>query len=83
MLSLSAFKDPLTGEPLNIPPEAKAALNDPALKASSSEQAYVPGAGNLVTDHANFAGGAWAERHGMEHIETAQQDLLPAPAKEP
>ena len=82
VLSLSAFKDPLTGEPLNIPPEAKAALNDPALKASSSEQAYVPGAGHLVSEHANFAGGAWAERHGMEHVETAQQGALPAPPKQ-
>jgi cytochrome c oxidase cbb3-type subunit I/II len=69
VLSLSAFKDPLTGEPLNIPPEAKAALNDPALKASSSEQAYVPGAGNLVTDHARrrlplCLGGAVRSLHG-------------------
>jgi len=83
VLSLSAFKDPLTGEPLNIPPESQAALNDPALKADSSDQAYVPGSESLVTEHANFGGSAWAERHGMEHVETAQQDLLPAAPKAP
>jgi cytochrome c oxidase cbb3-type subunit I/II len=83
VLALSAYKDPLTGEPLDIPPETKAALNDPALKAASSEQAYAPAAAEAGAQHANFGGDAWAERHGMEHVETAQQDLLPAAPKEP
>jgi cytochrome c oxidase cbb3-type subunit I/II len=81
VLSLSAYKDPLTGEPLDIPPETKAALNDPALKAASSEQAYAPAAAEEGQQHANFGGDAWAERHGMERVETAQQDLLPAALK--
>ena len=81
VLSLSAYKDPLTGEPLDIPPETKAALNDPALKAASSEQAYAPAAAEKGQQHANFGGDAWAERHGMERVETAQQDLLPAALK--
>jgi cytochrome c oxidase cbb3-type subunit 2 len=75
VLALSAFKDPLTGEPLNIPEEQRAALNDPALKASSSETAYVPSAEKLVNEQSGFGGDAWAERHGMEHVETAQQEL--------
>jgi cytochrome c oxidase cbb3-type subunit I/II len=83
VLSLSAYKDPLTGEPLDIPPETKAALNDPALKAASSEQAYAPATAKDGTQHANFSGDAWAERHGMEHLETAQQDPLPEAPKEP
>lgn len=69
VLALSAFKDPLTGEPLEIPPEARAALNDPGLEAPSSERAYAPAAVD-DTQHAAFAGDAWAERHGMEHLQT-------------
>src|SRR3546814_14428817 len=33
VLALSAFTDPLTGEPLPISPQDRAALHDPALKA--------------------------------------------------
>ena len=42
MLALSAFKDPLTGEPLPIADADRAALNDPKLEADSPEKAYVP-----------------------------------------
>lgn len=73
VVSLSAFKDPLTGEPLDIPPEARAALNDTALEASSSEQAYAPAAVDDGSGHANFGGDAWAERHGLDHIEAAAE----------
>lgn len=76
VLSLSAFKDPLTGEPLDIPPEARTALNDPALEASSSEQAYAPAAVDDGTRHANFGGDAWAERHGLEHLEGTSASVL-------
>ena len=44
ILSLSAFTDPLTGEPLSIASADRAALNDPKLEADSPEDAYVPGA---------------------------------------
>ena len=40
VVSLSAFKDPLTGEPLHIAAEDRAALNDPKLGARTAEQAY-------------------------------------------
>jgi cytochrome c oxidase cbb3-type subunit I/II len=43
ILSLSAFTDPLTGEPLSIPSADRTALDDPKLDASSPDDAYVPG----------------------------------------
>jgi cytochrome c oxidase cbb3-type subunit I/II len=43
VVSLSAFKDPLTGEPLSISATDRAALNDPKLEAGSPDDAYVPG----------------------------------------
>ena len=45
VLSLSAFKDPLTGEPLQIPAADKAALDDPKLAPGSPEDPYLPGGG--------------------------------------
>jgi cytochrome c oxidase cbb3-type subunit I/II len=43
ILSLSAFTDPLTGEPLPIASADRTALNDPKLEANSPDDAYVPG----------------------------------------
>jgi cytochrome c oxidase cbb3-type subunit 2 len=40
ILSLSAFSDPVTGEPLPIAPADRAALNDPNLPTPSPDQAY-------------------------------------------
>jgi cytochrome c oxidase cbb3-type subunit 2 len=82
VLALSAFKDPLTGEPLNIPPEARAALNDTGLDASSSERAYAHGSTESATQQANFGGDAWAERNGMENVDTAADGALAAAAAE-
>jgi cytochrome c oxidase cbb3-type subunit I/II len=42
VVSLSAFKDPLTGEPLPISDPDRAALNNPKLEAASPSDAYVP-----------------------------------------
>ncbi len=42
VLSLSAFKDALTGEPLEIAAEDRGALNDPALQTPTTRHAYVP-----------------------------------------
>jgi cytochrome c oxidase cbb3-type subunit 2 len=42
VLALSAFKDPLTGEPLPIAARDRAALNDPKLEAGTPDKAYVP-----------------------------------------
>lgn len=63
VLSLSAFQDPLTAEPLPISEPDRRALNDPRLKASESRQAY-----RLKRDErpAHYAGEAWALKHGLE-----------------
>src|SRR5271154_956498 len=45
VLSLSAFKDPLSGQSQPISATDRAALNDPELKAPSPDAAYVPGGG--------------------------------------
>jgi cytochrome c oxidase cbb3-type subunit I/II len=42
VLALSAFKDPLTGEPLAIEAADREALNDPGLEAGSPDKAYIP-----------------------------------------
>jgi len=55
VLSLSAFKDPLTREPLPISAVDRAALNDPKLEAGSPDDAYVPSGG---TTHRAAASGA-------------------------
>jgi cytochrome c oxidase cbb3-type subunit I/II len=46
VLALSAYKDPLTKQPLAIAEKDRAALNDPNLKADTPENAYVPGEGS-------------------------------------
>jgi cytochrome c oxidase cbb3-type subunit 2 len=42
VLSLSAFKDSLTGEPLSLPAGARAALNSPQIKANHPRSALDP-----------------------------------------
>jgi cytochrome c oxidase cbb3-type subunit 2 len=42
VVSLSAFKDPLTGDALSVSAADRKALNDPRLEASSPDHAYVP-----------------------------------------
>ena len=64
VLTLSAFTDPLTGEPMQISPKDRAVLNDPALKASESHYAYkLQDVGKPPT---LFAGEAWAKKHGFD-----------------
>jgi cytochrome c oxidase cbb3-type subunit I/II len=43
VIALSAFKDPLSGEPLSISPTDRTTLNDPKLEAATPDDAYVPG----------------------------------------
>jgi cytochrome c oxidase cbb3-type subunit 2 len=69
VLSLSAFKDPLTGEPIQISPADRAVVNDPANQAPESEQALKPQQGN----RSRFAGEAWANKHGFELPTTGPQ----------
>ena len=71
VLSLSAFKDPLTGEPLAISGQDRAALNDPSLEANESRHAY---RSRPDERPAFYAGEAWARKHGFEVgvVETAR-----------
>jgi len=46
VLALSAYKDPLTKQPLAIAETDRAALNDTKLKADTPENAYVPSQGS-------------------------------------
>jgi cytochrome c oxidase cbb3-type subunit 2 len=78
VLALSAFKDPLTGEPLQISEEDRQALNDPATEARTSKTAYVPVAdrayaakGGADPDPPAYAGEVWAKRHGVEVLSGA------------
>lgn len=68
ILALSAFTDPLTGQRLKIAAEDRAALNDPGLKAPTSRQAYAPQPGGA--QDVAYGGEAWAERRGMEVVDT-------------
>ncbi len=63
VLSLSAFKDPLTGEPVKISQADRDALNDPATIAQESHLAY-RATGNDKDGY--YAGEAWARKHGFD-----------------
>jgi cytochrome c oxidase cbb3-type subunit I/II len=66
ILSLSAFTDPLSGEPLPISSADRTALSNPKLEASSPDDAYVPGGG---------------EKHSSALSGLASADPMPAPIK--
>lgn len=67
VLSLSAFKDPLTGAPLPINTRDREALNDPALQAPTSAKAYA--AQRPGSDAEGKS--AWAGRRGIEILPPA------------
>jgi cytochrome c oxidase cbb3-type subunit 2 len=56
VLSLSAFKDPLTGATVPISDADRAALDDPLLPASTAKSAYFPHGGSRETDSASASG---------------------------
>jgi cytochrome c oxidase cbb3-type subunit 2 len=64
VVSLSAYKDPLTGEPLEISARDRAALNDPALEAAESRTAYRTRTGEALLGQ--YGGEAWASKHGFD-----------------
>ena len=71
VLSLSAFKDPLTGEPLPHPPEDRQALNDPATEAATSDTAYVPAAARAAgrgRRRIRATAARLGARHGLELV---------------
>jgi cytochrome c oxidase cbb3-type subunit 2 len=63
VLSLSAFKDPLTGQPMQISEKDRAALNDPGLAAPESRLAYKS---QTVERPGFYAGEAWAKKNGFD-----------------
>jgi cytochrome c oxidase cbb3-type subunit I/II len=72
VLALSAFKDPLTGEPLKISEQDRQALNDPGTQARTSDTAYVPQSYRAYAGRGEggsaYSGGAWAKRQGIEML---------------
>ena len=66
VLSLSAFKDPLTGEPIKLSGADRELLNDPGTKATESRHAV-----KSKTDErpGQYAGEAWAKKHGFDLAE--------------
>ena len=77
VLALSAFKDPLTGEPIEISAADRAALNDPGLAASESRLAYRL---QSAPEPARYAGEAWAAKHGFDFPLGAAREAQAAPA---
>jgi cytochrome c oxidase cbb3-type subunit I/II len=79
VLALSAFKDPLTGEPLKISEEDRQALNNPATQARTSDTAYAPqrlrAYAEKREDSPAYSGGAWAKRRGIEILPEAASAL--------
>jgi cytochrome c oxidase cbb3-type subunit 2 len=61
ILSLSAFTDPLNGEPLKISDATKKALDNPGLQADTPDEAYIPEGGQNKTGSASAADTASAE----------------------
>jgi cytochrome c oxidase cbb3-type subunit 2 len=71
VLSLSAYKDPLTGEELQLSAADRQRLNDPGVDASESRLAYRPEALRGAEAETHFGGAAWASKKGFE-VEPAQ-----------
>ena len=65
VLSLSAFKDPLTGETMKFSQADRERLNDPALKAAESHHAF-KATPEAAERPGVFAGEAWAKKHGFD-----------------
>lgn len=87
VLSLSAFKDSLTGKPLRVADIDRQALNNPELKAAESSLAYQTtvrfknnsqlGAAGLdggATDKTRYAGEAWASKKGIEFVGSKREE---------
>lgn len=62
VLALSAFKDPLSGEPLPINANDRAALNDLKLEAVTPDKAFIPSAMQKFTG----SSAAVADKHGRK-----------------
>lgn len=72
VLSLSAYRDPLTGGPVRVTEADRKALDDPALKAEESRTAYRT---QQPEGPPQFAGAAWARKHGFDFAGAAAPGL--------
>jgi cytochrome c oxidase cbb3-type subunit I/II len=80
VLSLSAFKDPLSGEPIPIADRDRMTLNDPAFRAEESHTAYQAEPGEQTV---YFAGEAWARKRGFDPVAAPNGTLKMAPPARP
>lgn len=71
VLSLSAFTDPLSLQPLTLSTADRNALNDPETKADSTDNAYI--SETRVRIQRQFGGDAWASKHGIEVAGSAEE----------
>ena len=81
VLSLSAFKDPLTGETIKMSQADRDAINDPSLGATESHHAY-----KLQTQEpaTAYGGAAWAKKRGFELTDVSKPPIkLAVPAAAP
>jgi cytochrome c oxidase cbb3-type subunit I/II len=72
VLSLSSYKDPLTGKPLPIPAGERQQLDRPELKAETSDTAFRLRPGDRPPRH------VWAENHGIAMLPVLE---APQPAR--
>jgi cytochrome c oxidase cbb3-type subunit 2 len=79
VLSLSAFKDPLSGEPMPIADRDRMVLNNPAFQAAESRMAYKAASDEQTV---YFAGEAWARKRGFDFAATPDGALkMTSPAR--
>jgi cytochrome c oxidase cbb3-type subunit 2 len=76
VLSLSAFTDPITGEPLPIASADRTALNDPKLQADTPDKAYIP------NGRAQRTGGSKAARGNPREEAAAKRPQVAAKENE-
>lgn len=77
VLSLSAFKDPLTGATMQMTQADRDALNAPSLKATESHQAFqLQPPSEFDTA---YAGAAWARKHGFDFAGVRKPAAAPVP----
>ncbi|MEO8505395.1 MAG: c-type cytochrome, partial [Acidobacteriota bacterium] len=72
ILSLSAFKDPLTGDPLPFTEQERQEIDAPTVKAETSDTAFRRH-GEATPRH------VWAEYHGIQELPVIEKAQAPSP----
>jgi cytochrome c oxidase cbb3-type subunit 2 len=76
VLSLSAYKDPLTGQTVRVTEADRKAIDDPGLKADESRLAYKT---QSPERQPQYAGAAWARKHGFDFAAVPEAKAASAP----